>query len=70
MKFELEGFRDITIAWQGVDGKWGVNIGAKNGDDGKALLYHSEDFVNWKLHPNHASDNTGMFESLDFFQST
>ncbi|KAH1212381.1 Beta-fructofuranosidase, insoluble isoenzyme CWINV6 [Glycine max] len=53
--------RDITIAWQGVDGKWGVNIGAKNGDDGKALLYHSEDFVNWKLHPNHASDNTGIF---------
>ncbi|KAG5103509.1 hypothetical protein JHK84_048478 [Glycine max] len=66
---DVEGFRDPTTAWQGGDGKWRVIIGAKTGDDGKALLYHSDDFVNWKLHPNplYASDNTGMFECPDFF---
>ncbi|KAL2317924.1 hypothetical protein Fmac_031800 [Flemingia macrophylla] len=66
---EVEGFRDPTTAWQGSDGKWRVIIGAKNGDEGKALLYRSEDFVDWKLHPNpfYASDYTGMLECPDFF---
>jgi len=46
-----------------------VVIGAKNGDEGKALLYYSEDFVDWKLFPDpmYASENTGMFECPDFF---
>jgi len=66
---EVDGFRDPTTAWQGSDGKWRVIIGAKSGDEGKALLYHSEDFVNWKLFPNpiYASEHTGMFECPDFF---
>ncbi|KAL9330738.1 hypothetical protein ACSQ67_000348 [Phaseolus vulgaris] len=66
---EVDGFRDPTTAWQGSDGKWRMIIGAKNGDEGKALLYHSEDFVNWKPFPNpmYASENTGMFECPDFF---
>ncbi|KOM48860.1 hypothetical protein LR48_Vigan07g256400 [Vigna angularis] len=66
---EVDGFRDPTTALQGSDGKWRVIIGAKNGDEGKALLYYSEDFVHWKLFPNpmYASENTGMFECPDFF---
>ncbi|KAK7310705.1 hypothetical protein RJT34_08374 [Clitoria ternatea] len=66
---EVQSFRDPTTAWQGGDGKWRVIIGAKNGDGGKALLYKSDDFVNWTLYPNpfYASPNTGMFECPDFF---
>ncbi|QCD99134.1 beta-fructofuranosidase [Vigna unguiculata] len=66
---EVDGFRDPTTAWKGSDGKWRVVIGAKNGDEGKALLYYSEDFVDWKLFPDpmYASENTGMFECPDFF---
>ncbi|KAK7321590.1 hypothetical protein VNO77_32388 [Canavalia gladiata] len=66
---EGNSFRDPTTAWQGSDGQWRVIIGAKNGYQGKALLYKSEDFVNWTLHPNplYALDNIGMFECPDFF---
>ncbi|KAK2398878.1 Glycosyl hydrolase family 32 protein [Trifolium repens] len=45
-------FRDPSTAWQGKDGKWRVLIGARNGDEGKAILYRSDDFVNWIVDPN------------------
>ena len=66
---EVENFRDPTTAWKGIDGKWRVIIGAKNGDIGKAILYHSEDLVNWTLNPSpfYVIDNIGMFECPDFF---
>ncbi|TKY57985.1 Beta-fructofuranosidase, insoluble isoenzyme CWINV1 [Spatholobus suberectus] len=66
---EVDNFRDPSTAWQGKDGKWRVVIGAQNGDEGKAILYQSEDFVNWTVDPNpfYASDNTGVCECPDFF---
>ncbi|KAE9599813.1 putative glycosidase [Lupinus albus] len=66
---EMDNFRDPTTAWKGNDGKWRVIIGAKNGDDGKVILCHSEDFVHWILDPIpfYAIDNYGMCECPDFF---
>ncbi|XP_027941463.1 beta-fructofuranosidase, insoluble isoenzyme CWINV1-like [Vigna unguiculata] len=66
---EVDNFRDPSTAWQGKDGKWRVVVGAQNGDEGKAILYQSEDFVNWKVDPNpfYASQNTGVCECPDFF---
>ncbi|KAL1353434.1 beta-fructofuranosidase, insoluble isoenzyme CWINV6 [Arachis ipaensis] len=68
---EQENFRDPTTAWKGSDGKWRVIVGARNGDIGKAILYHSDDFVNWKLSPNnhefYVIDGIGMCECPDFF---
>ncbi|KAH1203865.1 Fructan 6-exohydrolase [Glycine max] len=66
---EVNNFRDPSTAWQGKDGKWRVVIGAQNGDEGKTILYQSEDFVNWRveLNPFFATDNTGVCECPDFF---
>ncbi|KAK7310703.1 hypothetical protein RJT34_08372 [Clitoria ternatea] len=66
---EVDNFRDPSSAWQAKDGKWRVVIGAQNGDEGKTMLYQSEDFVNWKVDPNpfYASDDTGVCECPDFF---
>ncbi|TKY57984.1 Fructan 6-exohydrolase [Spatholobus suberectus] len=66
---EVNSFRDPSTAWQGKDGKWRVVIGAQNGDEGKAIVYQSEDFVNWtlELNPFFATDNTGVCECPDFF---
>ncbi|CAA7039807.1 unnamed protein product [Microthlaspi erraticum] len=64
-------FRDPTTAWLGQDGRWRVLIGAKQTDTerGMAILYHSDDFVEWTRHPVPllASDVTGMWECPDFF---
>ncbi|XP_004498878.1 beta-fructofuranosidase, insoluble isoenzyme CWINV3-like [Cicer arietinum] len=66
---EEDNFRDPSTAWQGKDGKWRVVIGAQNGDEGKAILYKSDDFFDWKVDPNpfFATDGTGVCECPDFF---
>ncbi|XP_013465888.2 beta-fructofuranosidase, insoluble isoenzyme CWINV3 isoform X3 [Medicago truncatula] len=66
---EEDNFRDPSTAWHGKDGKWRVIVGAQNGDEGKTILYQSEDFVNWTVNPNpfFATDNTGVCECPDFF---
>ncbi|KAJ1442814.1 Glycosyl hydrolase family 32, N-terminal [Sesbania bispinosa] len=66
---EENNFRDPSTAWQGKDGKWRVLVGAQNGDEGKAILCKSEDFVHWTVDPNpfFATDNTGVCECPDFF---
>ncbi|XP_010555046.1 PREDICTED: beta-fructofuranosidase, insoluble isoenzyme CWINV6 isoform X2 [Tarenaya hassleriana] len=68
---EVDCFRDPTTAWQGLDGKWRVLVGAKTRDSsrGVALLYHSDDFVRWTKFPNplFGSEVTGMWECVDFF---
>ncbi|WJX09654.1 beta-fructofuranosidase [Trifolium repens] len=66
---EVDEFRDPSTAWLGKDGKWRVIIGAQNGDEGKTILYKSEDFVNWIIDPNpfFATDNTRVCECPDFF---
>ncbi|RYR06008.1 hypothetical protein S83_056741 [Arachis hypogaea] len=66
---ELNNFRDPSTAWLGNDGKWRVVVGAQNGDQGKVILYHSKDFVDWKVdsRPFFATDNTGVCECPDFF---
>ncbi|XP_024012332.1 beta-fructofuranosidase, insoluble isoenzyme CWINV6 isoform X1 [Eutrema salsugineum] len=67
----FDGFRDPTTAWQGQDGKWRVLVGARQIDTerGMAILYHSDDFVQWTRHPVPllASQDTGMWECPDFF---
>jgi beta-fructofuranosidase len=62
-------FRDPSTAWQGKDGKWRVLIGAQNGDEGKVILYRSDDFVNWIVDPNpfYATEGTFVCECPDFF---
>ncbi|RYR42278.1 hypothetical protein Ahy_A08g038747 isoform D [Arachis hypogaea] len=67
---EVDNFRDPSTAWHGKDGKWRIIIGAQKGDQGRAILYQSEDFVNWKLedaNPFYATDNTGVCECPDFY---
>ncbi|RHN77114.1 putative glycosidase [Medicago truncatula] len=66
---EVGEFRDPSTAWQGKDGKWRVIIGAQNGDEGKIILYKSEDFVKWIVDPIpfFATDDTGVCECPDFF---
>jgi beta-fructofuranosidase len=62
-------FRDPTTAWVGPDGKWRVIIGSKVNRKGMAILYRSEDFINWKQahRPLHSVRNTGMWECPDFY---
>jgi len=66
---EVGEFRDPSTAWQGNDGKWRVIIGAQNGEEGKVILYKSDDFINWTVDPNpfYATDDTGVCECPDFF---
>ncbi|KAF7808572.1 Beta-fructofuranosidase, insoluble isoenzyme CWINV1 [Senna tora] len=66
---EADNFRDPSTGWLGRDGKWRVIVGAQNGDQGKAILSQSDDFVNWTVDPNpfYVSDDTGVVECPDFF---
>ncbi|KAI4353273.1 hypothetical protein L6164_002236 [Bauhinia variegata] len=66
---EVDNFRDPSTAWLGKDGKWRVIIGAQNGDEGKVILFQSDDFFNWTVDPNpfYATDKTGVCECPDFF---
>ncbi|CAK9317357.1 unnamed protein product [Citrullus colocynthis] len=62
-------FRDPTTAWLGPDRLWRVIVGGEIGGRGVAILYHSEDFVNWtrSKSPLHTSNETGMWECPDFY---
>ncbi|KAJ0898101.1 putative glycosidase [Helianthus annuus] len=62
-------FRDPTTAWLADDGKWRVTIGGQKDKAGIAILFRSEDFVNWTRHeePLYEVTGSGMWECLDFF---
>ncbi|CAI9093710.1 OLC1v1023122C1 [Oldenlandia corymbosa var. corymbosa] len=62
-------FRDPTTAWQGPDGKWRVIIGCELSGYGAAVLYLSEDLVNWtKSHrPFYSTKRAKWWECADFF---
>ncbi|KAK3426770.1 hypothetical protein EUGRSUZ_F03137 [Eucalyptus grandis] len=64
-----DSFRDPTTAWVGPDGGWRVIIGSRSNRTGMAILYRSEDFVNWTKagHPLYSANDTGMWECPDFF---
>ncbi|KAI5393520.1 hypothetical protein KIW84_060590 [Lathyrus oleraceus] len=66
---EEREFRDPSTAWKGKDGKWRVIIGAQNGDEGKVILYKSDDFDTWIVDPNPflVTEGTGVIECPDFF---
>ncbi|XP_058001830.1 beta-fructofuranosidase, insoluble isoenzyme CWINV1 isoform X2 [Hevea brasiliensis] len=66
---EGDHFRDPTTAWLGADGKWNVIIGSSINDQGMAILYQSDDFVNWSRYqdPLYSKEKTGMWECPDFF---
>lgn len=63
-------FRDPTTGWRGNDGKWKMVVGARHGEHtGIALLYTSENFINWELakNPLHSVPLSGMWECVDFY---
>ena len=68
-KINASSFRDPTTAWRGHDGSWRVVVGAKRNRRGLAILYRSNDFVNWTKakHPLHSDNGSGMWECPDFF---
>ncbi|XP_047089510.1 beta-fructofuranosidase, insoluble isoenzyme 4-like [Lolium rigidum] len=62
-------FRDPTTGWIGPDGLWRIAIGAELNGYGAALLYKSEDFLNWTSvdHPLYSDNAPSMWECPDFF---
>ncbi|KAI8530922.1 hypothetical protein RHMOL_Rhmol11G0097600 [Rhododendron molle] len=62
-------YRDPTTAWQGSNKRWRVIVGSQIDGHGTAILYTSEDFVNWTRSesPLHSSNRTGMWECPDFY---
>ncbi|KAH7835214.1 hypothetical protein Vadar_023969 [Vaccinium darrowii] len=62
-------FRDPTTAWQGLDKRWRLIIGSGIKGHGTAILYTSEDFVNWTRSesPLHSSNRTPMWECPYFY---
>lgn len=62
-------FRDPTTGWVGPDGLWRIAVGAELNGYSAALLYKSEDFVNWTRvdHPLYSSNASTMWECPDFF---
>ncbi|KAJ9183590.1 hypothetical protein P3X46_007422 [Hevea brasiliensis] len=62
---EGDHFRDPTTAWLGADGKWNVIIGSSINDQGMAILYQSDDFVNWSRYqdPLYSKEKTGMWDT-------
>ncbi|XP_058189087.1 beta-fructofuranosidase, insoluble isoenzyme CWINV3-like [Rhododendron vialii] len=62
-------YRDPTTAWQGPNKRWRVIVGSQTDGHGTAILYTSEDFVNWTRSesPLHSSNRTGMWECPDFY---
>ncbi|KAG9132046.1 hypothetical protein Leryth_017816 [Lithospermum erythrorhizon] len=68
-KIDGEWFRDPSTAWMNEDGQWRVTIGIERDRTGMALLYKSEDFINWieVTNPLHSKENTGMWECIDFY---
>lgn len=64
-----QNFRDPTTGWLGADKLWRVIIGSQINGHGTALLYRSDDFVNWTRGeiPLHYSNKTKMWECPDFY---
>lgn len=62
-------FRDPTTAWLTPQGKWRMVIGSKVNKTGIALLYDTEDFINYELQIGwlHDVSGTGMWECVDFY---
>jgi beta-fructofuranosidase len=62
-------FRDPTTGCIGPDGLWRIAIGAELNGYGAALLYKSEDFLNWTRvdHPLYSDNAPSMWECPDFF---
>lgn len=62
-------FRDPTTAWQGPDKVWRVLVGSQMDGHGTAILYRSNDFINWNKSqsPLHSSEKTIMWECPDFY---
>ncbi|KAJ8764190.1 hypothetical protein K2173_005370 [Erythroxylum novogranatense] len=62
-------FRDPTTAWLTSEGKWRITIGSKVNKTGIALIYDTEDFINYEFTGQilHAVPGTGMWECVDFY---
>nr|AFR69121.1 vacuolar invertase [Manihot esculenta] len=66
---DIKDFRDPTTAWYTSEGKWRISIGSKVGKTGVALIYDTEDFINYQLKSEalHGVPGTGMWECVDFY---
>lgn len=64
-------FRDPTTSWHTSEGKWQFVMGSKVDKTGTALVYDTEDFINFKLSTKelHSAPlpGNGMWECLDFY---
>nr|Q70AT7.1 RecName: Full=Fructan 1-exohydrolase; Flags: Precursor [Hordeum vulgare]CAE53426.1 fructan 1-exohydrolase precursor [Hordeum vulgare] len=62
-------FRDPTTGWIGPDGHWRMAVGGELNGYSAALLYKSEDFLNWTKvdHPPYSHNGSNMWECPDFF---
>nr|B6DZC8.1 RecName: Full=Fructan 1-exohydrolase w3; Flags: Precursor [Triticum aestivum]ACI16116.1 fructan 1-exohydrolase w3 [Triticum aestivum] len=62
-------FRDPTTGWIGPDGLWRMAVGGELNGYSAALLYKSEDFLNWTKvdHPLYSHNGSNMWECPDFF---
>ncbi|XP_050228907.1 acid beta-fructofuranosidase-like [Mercurialis annua] len=62
-------FRDPTTAWLTSEGKWRITIGVQVDKNGSALVYDTEDFINYELQEGmlHGVDKSGMWECVDFY---
>ncbi|CAN1748071.1 Acid beta-fructofuranosidase [Linum perenne] len=65
----IKDFRDPTTAWRTPEGKWRITIGSKVNRTGIALVYDTEDFINFDLKDGilHGVPGTGMWECVDFY---
>uniref|UniRef100_A0A803LD98 Beta-fructofuranosidase n=1 Tax=Chenopodium quinoa TaxID=63459 RepID=A0A803LD98_CHEQI len=62
-------FRDPTTAWILPDSTWRVIVGSVSNNQGMALLYKSNDFIQWVKvnHSLYSEQNSEMWECPDFF---
>ncbi|CAN0908592.1 Acid beta-fructofuranosidase [Linum grandiflorum] len=65
----FKDFRDPTTAWRTPEGKWRITIGSKVNKTGIALVYDTDDFINFDLKDEilHGVPGTGMWECVDFY---
>ncbi|KAH9313781.1 hypothetical protein KI387_022408, partial [Taxus chinensis] len=64
----LTDFRDPTTGWVIEDGVWRIIIGSKQNKTGLALIYKTEDFVQYDEEGIlHQVPGTGTWECVDFY---
>lgn len=64
----LTDFRDPTTGWLSEDGVWRIIIGSKLNKTGIAMIFKTQDFVQYEEEGIlHQVSGTGMWECVDFY---